>query len=153
MSSYEKLLILADDRGLQVFENVDFNSPINGLIVDDNIALSNKLNRESEKLCVLAEEIAHSFVNDGNIIDDPYEENKAHRYAIDLIISVRDVIQAVIELREEATISTVADRLGVTERFLKESLELYSKRFIGKAKFGKYSVSFNPLHVWIEEEN
>ena len=151
MSNYEKLLILADNQGLHAFENVDFNSPINGLIINDNIALSNKLDQESEKLCVLAEEIAHSIVNEGNIIDDSYEESKAHRYAIDLIISVRDVIQAIIELREEASVATVADKLGVTEQFLKESLDLYSRRFIGKAKYGKYTVSFNPFHVWIEE--
>lgn len=151
MSRYEDLIEQALNEGLSVHDRVHFESKVNGLIVDKTIAISEKMESERERTCILAEEIAHHFINTGNIIDDPYQENKAHRYAIDLVLSVEMVINAIIELKEEATIATVASELDVTEQFLKESLELYSKRFEGIIKYKGYVITFSPqLHIDME---
>ena len=151
MSKYEELIEQALNEGLRVFDGVHFESKVNGLIVDHKIAISENMESERERLCVLAEEIGHHYINTGNIIDDPYQENKAHRYAIDLILSVEMVINTIIELKEEATIATVAKELDVTEKFLQESLDLYSKRFDGVIKYNGYIITFTPqLHIDME---
>lgn len=151
MTKYERLIDIAFNAGLNVHEDVEFKSPVNGLIVGRNIALSEGLDN-TDKNCVLAEEIAHHYINEGNIINDCYQETKAHRYAIDLILSVESVINTIIDLREDATIATVAEKLEVSESFLKESLTLYSRRFDGQFEYNGYCISFNPVHVWKKEQ-
>ena len=139
---------LARNEGLRVYEDVHFKSDVNGLIVGENIALSEDLDSETERRCVLAEEIGHHQVNAGNILGDPYQEQKAHDYAIGLVLSVEMVVNAIIELKEDATVANVAERLDVTERFLNESLDLYSRRFEGSFRYGEYIVTFSPrIHV------
>lgn len=151
MSKYEELIEQARLEGLTVFDKVQFKSRVNGLIVDKTIAISGDIESERERLCVLAEEIGHHYINTGDILRDPYQENKAHRYAIDLILSVEMVINTIIELKENATIATVARELEVTEEFLKESLDLYSKRFEGVVHYKGYVVTFCP-HLHIDQE-
>lgn len=153
LNNYENLVNLAEDEGLYVYEDVNFKSSVNALIVDCKIALSKKLGRTSEKRCVLAEEIAHHFINEGDILEDSYQEGKAHRYAIDLILSVESVVNTIIELGEDATITNVAEKLDVTEKFLVESLKLYSRRFYGTFEYNGYIVTFNPLRVWKKGED
>lgn len=153
MTKYEDLLETARNEDLTVFENVNFKKKIKGLIVNDKIGLSDDLKTISEKKCVLAEEIAHHFINTGDILGlndsyNSYQEIKAHRYASDMILSVEVVINTIIDLREDATIANVAERLEVTEQFLEESLELYSKRFNGVIEYGNYFIYFSPqIHV------
>ncbi len=152
MDKYEDLVNEANNEGLYVYEDVEFQSSVNALIVDCKIALSHKLGKSSEKRCVLAEEIAHHYINEGDILEDSYQEGKAHRYAIDLILSVEAVINTIIKLGDEATIANVAEQLEVTEQFLKESLQLYSRRFHGILEHNGYIITFNPLRVWKKEE-
>lgn len=153
MTKYEYLLETARNEDLTVFENVNFKEEIKGLIVNDRIGLSGDLKTTTEKKCVLAEEIAHHFINSGDILGlnnsyNSYQEKKAHRYAVDMLVSVELVINTIIELREDATIANVAERLEVTEQFLEESLELYSRRFQGVIEYGNYYIYFTPqIHV------
>lgn len=153
MDKYESLLEMAQNNDLTVYENVQFNQDINGLIVNNTIALSSKLKKSSEKKCVLAEEIAHYLVNTGDIVgldmaENCYQENKAHRYAVDMVLSLQKLIDTIIDLQEEATIANVAERLDVTEGFLEKSLEFYSQRFGDVLEYKGYIVTFVPqVHV------
>ena len=58
MNLYEQWLQKADDIGLNVVENVPFESQAKGLICDDCIGLNQSIETTAEKACILAEDIS-----------------------------------------------------------------------------------------------
>lgn len=151
MSSYEELLDEAYKNGLVVFENYAFTeSPeLKGLIVGNKIALSNTLTTEKERKCILAEEIAHSLLNTGNITDlnqsnNRRQEYKAHKKAITTILPLSDIINAVRSLGESANICTIANELDITEEFLREAIQIYSSIYPEFWEYGDLIITFYP---------
>lgn len=153
MNKYEELIQEAFDNDIKVMEAFDFgNDPAKGLIAKKRIALSKELDTEAERTCILAEEIAHSKVNFGNITNINIQINKnrelrARRYAIENLTPFLDIVRTVINLGENATIYNVASELGITEQFLKDSLNLYESTYSGSMIIDNYLVILSPFRV------
>ena len=75
MYEYDRLLNLADTEGISVVEK-DFKSDLKGLCIGKKIAIDKNMS-ETEKRCVLAEELGHYYMTVGNIIDT--ENSFIHR--------------------------------------------------------------------------
>lgn len=132
MTKYEEELERAKAMGLEVYEGFHFRSSSKGMIVGDKIALSDRLYTEAEKLCVLAEEIAHYDTSVRNILDSKNSNNRheeviARRKAHDRVIGIPRLADAL--KNDFSTFYEVAEFLGVTESFLKESIEHYRERY------------------------
>lgn len=151
MTGYEKMLDTAIENNISVYENYDFSDTrIKGLYCDGSIALSKELLTESEKKCVLAEEIGHHITSSGNILDMNAATNRkqerharmwAYRYALDL----SDFITAYktgCQNRYE-----IAEFLSVTEEFLLEAIESYKRQYGMYTKVDRYIIYFEPLGV------
>lgn len=153
MNIYEKLLDYAQSQGLCVKENHNFrDTSLDGFIYDDVIALSNRLETQADRACILAEEIAHFKVNAGDISNlniqiNRNREERARREATAFILPFMDIVRAVISLRDDATYYNVAKELGVTESFLKESIAIYSRQFSGSFDYLGYHITISPFRV------
>lgn len=151
MTEYEKMLDTANKNNIAVYENYDFSGTrIKGLYCDGSIALSKDLITESEKKCVLAEEIGHHITSSGNILNMNSTANRkqehrarvwAYRYALDL----SDFISAYkngCHNRFE-----IAEFLSVTEEFLSAAIESYKRQYGMYTKFDRYIIYFEPLGI------
>lgn len=153
MNNYNRLIKIAESLNLDVIDNFEFEyEKQKGCIVDQAITLSKNIKTESEKTCILAEEIAHYKVNYGDITNLKLQINKnrelrAHKYAIQMLVPFMDIVRAVIKLQDEASIYSVALELGVTESFLKESIDLYQRIYSGSFDYCGYHVQISPFRV------
>lgn len=141
---YEKLLKEADDHNLIVKEKDLITK--DGLCKGNKIAISKKLNN-SEKYCVLAEEIGHYFLNTGNILDQKDINNNkqeliARRWGYNHIVSLEGIIQAI----EHNCINRfeIAEYLGVTDRYFEECINEYKKQYGLYKKVKNYLIYFEP---------
>lgn len=147
MTCYEKLLQDVTDAGVQVKENIPFESHSNGLIKDNKIGLSNTLKTSIEKRCVLAEEYAHYQISTTDIIDlrntnNRKEERKARLLTYNKLIGLRGIVNAYNHRCR--TLHDVAEYLEVTEEFLIEALECYRLKYGICAEIDNYIVYFEP---------
>ena len=75
LNTYEQLLQDADDAHVTVHEAIDLNGDtasskrLDGLYIDNHIALDSQLKTTAEKTAILAEEIGHHFTSVGDITD------------------------------------------------------------------------------------
>lgn len=96
--NYEELLTEADQDEIQVIE-YDFVSPnIKGLYCDGTVAL-NSSGTDTEKACVLAEELGHHYTSDGIILTQAdtgnrKQERRARFWAYRKAFDLADLIQA-----------------------------------------------------------
>lgn len=81
LSEYERLLALAENEDVKVYENYDLGSnKFKGLYCDGNVALSYNLEDTASKTCVLAEELGHYYTATKNILDlSDAEKSKQER--------------------------------------------------------------------------
>lgn len=144
---YEELLIKADLEKINVDEKHRFKSDIKGLYVDGNIAISDKIKLESERSCILAEEIGHHLTTTGNIVDQSdcwnrKQELKAREWAYSYLISLDKIIEiyiaGCINKYEAATY------LNVTEDFWNQAIEYYRKKYGTHVVFNNYIIYFSP---------
>jgi len=137
LTTYEDLLVEADSNNLITKEKGLWAS--NGRIKGNRIAISRNLT-ETEKKCVLAEELGHHYTASGNILDQSSASNRKQElqgrvYAYNKLIGLRGIISA-----NQAGCKNVfetADHLGVTEEFLREAIQCYH------SKYGQYTVCDN----------
>ena len=148
--TYNELLIEADSNGLIVKEK---DLPIsNGRIKGNRIALKKDLS-ETEKKCILAEELGHYYTTVGNILDQTEvsnrkQEQRARMWAYDRMVGLLgliDCFKAGCRNRYEA-----AEYLEVTEEFLQQSIEAYHRRYGKCTQMGDYGIYFEPALVVIE---
>ncbi len=132
MELYEEWLQLADDIGLHVMENMPFDSQAKGLIYGDCIGLNRTIKTATEKACILAEEVIHSQLNTGNIIDQRLSGNLKqehvarkvlHRHLADLQIIVSLLKAGYTEPSE------IAEKMGITEYLLSEAISGYREEY------------------------
>lgn len=152
MTDYEFLLELSLKRGYPVIESFDFNSEVKGLAVDGGIGLSSEIETERERKCILAEEIAHTELNTGDILDlsnasNRKQEMRAHKRAVYNLVPFERLIDAIIDLRDETSIYSLARELDVTEEFIVEAIEIYSNKYGERKDYGAYVVFFHPFRV------
>lgn len=98
----------------------------NGLYCDGVVWIKKDMT-DSEKLCILAEELGHHFTSHGDILDQTKiqnikQERLARKYGFDLILSIDDIYRAVQEGYTETW--DIAEYLDIPESYLKEYLEM-----------------------------
>ena len=143
--TYEELLKEADSMGLIVKEKPLCGT--DGRILNRRIAIRKDIPTQTEKSCVLAEELGHHYTSSGdilnqNIIANRKQEFRARVYGYNLLIGLRGIIQAY-----EAgcrNLYEMAECLEVTEEYLKEALECYRKKYGIFATVDNYAIYFEP---------
>jgi hypothetical protein len=75
MHTYEKMLIDASNNGFEIVEK-NFKSDAKGLCKGRKIGIRKDMS-DTEKACVLAEELGHYYTSVGNILDQNNVNNKS----------------------------------------------------------------------------
>lgn len=119
---------------------------LKGLYFDGNIALERKMS-QTEKSCVLAEELGHYYTTSGNILDQTdvsnrKQEYRARLYGYNLKIGLMGLIRAFEHGCRSA--SDIAEYLDVTEEYLKEAVDCYRSKYGVYATVDNYVVYFTP---------
>lgn len=143
--TYEELQMKYHDLNI-VEMDLSEVSGLKGLYVDRNIAIEKTLT-QSEKACVLAEELGHYHTTTGNILDQSKAENrkqelKARLWAYNKQIGLLGIVKAYqhgCRNRYET-----AEYLGVTEEFLADALKAYRSKYGTHATLDNYIVYFEP---------
>jgi hypothetical protein len=135
---YEELLVVEMD-----LNNV---KGLKGLYLDGCVAIEKTLTN-TEKGCILAEEIGHHLTTVGDILDHEdtshrKQEKKARMVAFDMQVGLRGIIDAY----ESGCTSLymTADYLDVTEEFLKEAIDNYRMKYGLCIRMGGYIIYFEP---------
>ncbi|WP_312116595.1 ImmA/IrrE family metallo-endopeptidase [Brevibacillus reuszeri] len=147
--TYEELLKEAVQHGLDIYE-MPLNTRIKGLYSDNIICINKLISTNTEKTCILAEELGHHFKTDGNILDQSkienrQQENRARSWAYEKLVPLSAFVQAHkqgIRNRYE-----LADHLGVTEEFLESSIKRYIHKYGTYVTVGTCTITFEPLGV------
>lgn len=144
MTTYDDLLIEADSNNLITKEK-----PLRGnkgRIKGNRIAIKKDLT-ETEKKCVLAEELGHHYTAVGDIIDQSSVENRKQEMrgrivAYNKLVGLRGIIDAY--LHHCQSLSETAEYLGVTEEFLNDSLTYYTNKYGVCTQIDNYIIFFQP---------
>lgn len=151
MTEYETLLENAESENVTVIENYDLsNTRFKGLYCDNVVALDKSINTQTEKACVLAEELGHYYTTVGNILDQNITENRKQEYrarmiAYNKMVGLTGIVNAYnagCHNRYE-----IADYLCVTEEFLVETLQHYRSKYGLYVQLDNYMIYFEPLGV------
>ena len=141
---YETLLKEYDNSKLIIREKPLRGSM--GRIKGNRIAIRKDMT-ESQKACVLAEELGHYHTTVGNILDQTSVENvKQERRARIWAYEKQIGLQGLVNCFEERcrTEYEMATSLGVTEEFLKEALTYYKQKYGVYTKYQYYTIYFEP---------
>lgn len=147
MTKYEELLDEAADEQISVDEDYHFKSALKGLYVDQNIALSDRLDTSAEKACVLAEELGHHYTTVGNILDssdfgNAKQEHQARVWSYNRLIGLSGLIKAYLHGCRE--LYEVTEFLGVTEECLRRAIECYRAKYGIYTEYEDYYICFEP---------
>lgn len=150
--NYEELLNTADQLDLAVKEQ-----PLtvhDGLIRGRRIAIRKSIETQAEKSCVLAEELGHYFTSFGNIlnmdeIQNRKQELRARLSGYDMQIGLIGIIECY--KHHCRSLYEMAEYLQVTEEYLKEALECYSRKYgENLVTIDNYAIRFVPSLQVIE---
>lgn len=153
LTRYEDLASSSDARDIHIYDR-KFNSPrIRGLYCDGNVAISNDIDTEAEKACVLAEEIGHHATSSGNILDQSSAANRkqertARVWAYNRLIGLSGIVECYKAGCRNPY--EMAEQLGITEEFLTDALTCYKQRYGTFATTGNYIILFEPSLSVIE---
>ncbi len=144
---YTDLLIEADSLNLVTKEK-----PLKahcGRIKGNKIAIRKDLT-ETEKKCVLAEELGHYHTTVGNILDQSDAGNRKQEYrarvwAYNHTIGLHGIIQSCKTGHTSA--SEAAEYLEVTEQFFIETIQCYKNKYGLYTTIDNYMIFFEPLGV------
>ena len=150
--NYEELLIEADSNNLIAKEKPLLANA--GRIKGNRIAIKKDLPTQTEKACVLAEELGHFYTSAGNILDmsdtsNRKQELRARLWAYNKQIGLRGLIDCY--KANCKSIHEMAEYLDVTEEFLLEAIECYRSKYGVYAKLDNYFIGFIPTLYIIEE--
>lgn len=145
--TYEDLLKEAELNGLIVKEK-----PLRaykGRIKGNRIAIKKDLS-DTEKGCVLIEELGHYYTTVGDILDQSRIENKkqerrARAWGYDRLIGINGLINAYkygCKSKYE-----IAEYLNVSEEFLEDAIKYYHEKYGLYYEVDNYIVYFNPLCI------
>ncbi|MGO5164097.1 hypothetical protein [Fusicatenibacter saccharivorans] len=150
--NYEELLDTADQLDLAVKEQ-----PLtvhDGLIRGRRIAIRKSIETQAEKSCVLAEELGHYFTSFGNIlnmdeIQNRKQELRARLSGYDMQIGLIGIVECY--KHHCRSLYEMAEYLQVTEEYLKEALECYSRKYgENLVTIDNYAIRFVPSLQVIE---
>ena len=145
MTKYEYLLNEADSQQLITVE-----SPLRankGRIVGDMIAIKSDMT-DTEKQCVMAEELGHYYTSVGDILDQITVENRKQELKVRLWAYKRLLpLDCFISAFRSGcnSLYEYADYLNVTETFLRDAIRRY-KQIYGTdwVRFDNYAIQFCP---------
>lgn len=150
MNKFEKLCQTASDIDVDIVDYPFTSDRFKGLYCDGTIALNQDICADSEKACILAEELGHHFTTVGNIADQKEAENRkqerrARVWAYNEMISLSDLVDSYKNgCRNQFEI---AEHLNITEEFLIDSLTYYKEKYGLYAQQDHYIIYFDPLGI------
>lgn len=150
MTTYEDLLMEADSKGLVTKEKLLYANK--GRIKGNHIAINRNMT-ETEKKCVMAEELGHYYTGTGDILDQSLVANRKQElqgriHAYNKLIGLMGIIDAY--KNNCISLSESAEYLDVTEEFLKESLSYYKSKYGISVKIDNYTIFFEPYLAVLE---
>lgn len=148
MSAYENLICKYESYKIMIKE-VQLMRGYKGLYKNNKILIEKSLT-ETEKHCVLAEEIGHYFTSVGNIINlneinNRKQEKVARKWAYTNVIPLSEIVTA--KNKDCQCNYEIADYLNVTEEFLNDAIEYYFQKYGKQTKWQNYVITFEPLNV------
>lgn len=152
MNKFEELRQTASDMDIDVVDYSFTSDRIKGLYCDGTIAIKKDLT-ETEKKCVLAEELGHHETAVGDIIDQSSVENrkqelKGRIIAYNKLIGLRGLINAYQNHCQNS--EETAEYLGVTEEFLNDALTYYKNKYGVYTTVDNYAIIFEPAIAVLE---
>ena len=154
MTKYEELLEIALQENVKVYEKYDLSGTrLKGLYCDGVIALDKDIETQTERACVLAEELGHHYTTVGDITDltsmnNQKQELKARLTAYNDRIGLQGIIDAYKARRTSP--EEMAEFLDVTPEFLQDALECYRTKYAPYVAIDNYVVFFDPCLAVLE---
>lgn len=154
MTKYEMLLDNAENEDVTVEETTHFSGTrIKGLCCDSHIAINKDIETETEKACVLAEELGHHYTAVGDILDQSSVENRKQELrgrilAYNKLVGLRGIIDAYNNHCQNIT--ETAEYLGVTEEFLNDTITYYKSKYGVYTTVDNYAIIFEPTIAVLE---
>lgn len=154
MTKYEELLEIALQENVKVYEKYDLSGTrLKGLYCDGVIALDKDIETQTERACVLAEELGHHYTTVGDITDltsmnNQKQELKARLTAYDDRVGLLGIIRA-YNARRTAP-DEMAEFLDVTPEFLRDALECYRSKYSPYVSIDNYIIFFEPCLAIME---
>lgn len=148
MTKYEQLLDEANKKNITVIENYDFTgTQLKGLYCDSVIAIGNTTTSDTERACILAEELGHHYTAVGNILDQSSVENRKQElygkiWAYNNQIGLTGLINAYKNHCQSA--HEVSEYLGITDEFLNDALTYYRSKYGRCTQIDNYVIFFEP---------
>lgn len=147
--TYEKLQKEAAQKSIDIYEE-SMKPTVKGLYGNNTIWINKGIPTNTEKACILAEELGHFHNTNGDIIDQTKltnrkQEQRARQWSYEKLIPLSSIVQA-----HEGGIGNryeLAEFLGVTEEFLEAALKRYQEKYGLCVTSGDYTVCFEPLRV------
>lgn len=152
MTTYEDLLIEADEKGLITKEK-----PLRankGRIKGNRIAINRKMT-ETEKKCVMAEELGHYYTGTGDILDQSSVMNRKQEHfgRIHSYNRLVGLLGLVDTYKNNCTsLCEAAKHLQVSEDFLADAISYYRSKYGVCVTVDNYVIFFEP-HIAIFELN
>mgnify|MGYP000314780723 CR=1 FL=1 len=143
--TYEELLNISDKENLIVKEK-DIPG-YGGRIYKNRIAIHQGLDTQVEKACVLAEELGHHYTTSGNILDQSKVENRKQEFRARMWAYNRQIgLIGIVNAWKHGCRSQyeAAEFLGVTEEFLRDSINAYHSKYGRCCCVDNYVVYFEP---------
>lgn len=148
--TYEDLLIEADYNNLITKE---LPLPVSkGRIKGNWIAIRKNMS-ETEKKCVMAEELGHYYTGTGDILDQSSVSNRKQElcgrvYAYNKLIGLTGIVESYKHQCQNLYES--AEYLDVTEDFLKDAIFYYKRKYGTHAIIDDYIIVFEPTISVVE---
>lgn len=149
--TYDELLIHADSSGAVVMEK---NIPgYGGRIKGNRIAIRHDIPTQTEKACILAEELGHYYTTSGDILDQSNimnrkQELRARMWAYDKLIGLNGIVAAYKAGCRNA--HEAAEFLDVTDEFFFCAVDAYKKKYGLYALVDNYIIYFEPSLIVAE---
>lgn len=143
--NYEELQIHHNDVPVVEMELSQVDG-LKGLYYNGRIAIKQNMT-ETEKACVLAEELGHHYTTSGNILDQSSISNRkqelhARMWAYNKMIGLMGIIRCYeygCQNKHE-----MAEHLEITEEFLSEALKQYRQKYGKFTTIDNYIIYFEP---------
>lgn len=146
LTELEKVEQEIADNGIELIHYPFKSKRLKGVYITNKenkyIALSKKVETESEKVCILTEELAHHEVSSGNISDDKKAELSARFRGYNKLVGLKGLVSAYEN--NCSSLYEIAEHLNITNEYLSEVLSAYETRYGISKKYKEYLIVFKP---------
>ncbi len=155
MNIYEEMQDRAYNSGIDVVEYSFRNKSIKGLYCDGTAAISNDIDTNAERACILAEELGHHYTSVGNILDQTDEQNRKQEFRARMwAYNDRIQLNQFVDAYKYGCRNTyeIAEYLEVTEEFLNDALNAYKDKYGVYTIVDNYAIYFIPALLVLKHE-